>query len=167
MNTDEQPDPALAAPLAALRGAMQAQHAPPGVEKELMAAFAARFPRKRWYQALSPRQWGMGVGSTALVAVMALVLTVQTPASLDAGAGAGAALATQGEDEDSPFIALESIERIEQEANPRVLEADVPRTALASLGLPVSPETAGDSVRAEMLVGADGSPLALRLVSLP
>ncbi|UUZ50910.1 hypothetical protein LP420_15560 [Massilia sp. B-10] len=59
------------------------------------------------------------------------------------------------------------MERIEQEANPQVLEADVPRTALASLGLPVSPEQAGDSVRAEMLVGADGSPLALRLVSLP
>jgi hypothetical protein len=93
------------------------------------------------------------------VAAMALVLTLQAPATLDAG------LAIRGVDQGGPFIALESLERIEQEANPRMLEADLPRTALASLGLPVNPETAGDSVRAEMLVGADGSPLALRLVS--
>ena len=65
-----------------------------------------------------------------------------------------------------PFIALQSAERIEQEANPQMIEADVPRSALTSLGVPVSPENAGDSVRAELLVGADGSPLALRLVSL-
>jgi hypothetical protein len=161
MNIDEAADPALAAPLAALRAAMQAHDAPPAVEDALMAAFAARFPPKRWYHALSPRQWSMGLGSTTLVAAMALVLTLQAPATLDAGAG----LSIRSVDEGSPFIALESLERIEQEANPRMLEADVPRTALASLGLPVSPENAGDSVRAEMLVGADGSPLALRLVS--
>ncbi len=162
MNIDEQPDPALAEPLAALRGAMQAQHAPPGVEKELMAAFAARFPRKRWYHALSPRQWSMGAGSTALVALMALILTLRAP--LQPGFEAGI---TSEDAPDTAFIALESAERIAQESNPQVLEADVPRTALAALGLSVSPENAGDSVRAEMIVGADGSPLALRLVSLP
>jgi hypothetical protein len=166
MNIDEQPDPVLAAtlaaPLAALRGAMQAQHAPPGVEKELMAAFAARFPPKRWYHALSPRQWSVGAGSTALVAVMALILTLQAPLPPSAAPG----IMQQEADEGSPFIALESAERIEQETDAQLLEADVPRTALASLGLPVSPENAGDSVRAEMLVGADGSPLALRLVSI-
>ncbi len=47
-----------------------------------------------------------------------------------------------------------------------MLETEVPRTALAALGVPVSPENAGDSVRAELLVGADGSPLALRLIAL-
>ena len=161
MNIDEQADLALTEPLAALRGALQAQHAPPGVEKELMAAFAARFPQKRWYHALSPRQWSMGAGSTALVAVMALILTLHAPVP----PGAAPGIMSQGAAEGSPFIALESAERIEQESNPHLLEADVPRTALASLGLPVSPENAGDSVRAELLVGADGSPLALRLVS--
>ncbi len=163
MNIDQQPDPALAAPLAALRGAMQAQHAPPGVEKELMAAFAARFPPRRWYHALSPRQWSMGAGSTALVAVMALILTLRAPLP----PGAAPLISADGAVDGNPFIALESADRIAQETNPQVLEADVPRTALASLGLPVSPENAGDSVRAEMIVGADGSPLALRLVSLP
>ena len=165
MNIDEQPDPGLDTSLTALRCAMAAQSTPPAVEKELMVAFAAHFTRRRWYHTLpSPlRQWRLGVGGTALAAALALVLSMQTPVSLDAGAG----IAVYGVDEGSPFIALESMERIEQEANPRVLEADLPRTALASLGLPVNPETAGDSVRAEMLVGADGSPLALRLVALP
>lgn len=164
MNTDTDPlDPALAEPLASLRHALAAHEAPLHVEQALMAAFGARFPPRRWYHALSPRQWGMGVGSTALASVMALVLTLQSPPTLEPGAG----MQVTSFDEGSPFIALESIERIEQEANPRVLEADLPRTALASLGLPVSPETAGESVRAEMLVGADGSPLALRLASLP
>ena len=159
MNIDDQPDPALAEPLAALRSAMQAQHAPPGVEKELMAAFAARFPPKRWYHALSPRQWSMGAGSTALVAVMALMLSLHAPLATDHLAAAS--------DDGADFIALASAERIEQEPDAHVVEADVPRTALASLGVPVTPQDAGDSVRAEMLVGADGSPLALRLVSRP
>lgn len=167
MISDQQPDSALAAalaaPLAALRGAMREHDAPPAVEHALMAAFAARFPSRRWYHALSPRQWGMGAGSTALVALMALLLTMPAPSRRDGGFDT----AQHSVDEGTPFIALESIERIEQETNPQLLEADVPRTALASLGLPVNPETAGDSVRAEMLVGADGSPLALRLVSLP
>lgn len=44
-----------------------------------------------------------------------------------------------------------------------MVEATVPRATLASLGVPVSPENASDLVLAEMLVGADGRPLALRL----
>ena len=46
-----------------------------------------------------------------------------------------------------------------------MVEATVPRNALASLGVPVSPENAGDLVHAEMLVGHDGHPLALRLAT--
>ena len=167
MNIDEH-ESDLAAPLAALRGAMQTQHTPQSVEDALMAAFAPQSPPKRWYHALSPRQWGLGAGSGAVVAVMALVLTLHAPGSVNTGAGgAGMGMTVNSTDDGSPFIALESMERIEQEANPQVLEADIPRTALTSLGLSVEPENAGDSVRAEMLVGADGSPLALRLISLP
>lgn len=160
MHTDDDRNPALAAPLDALRAGMATLNAPRGVEKELMAAFAKQFPPRRWYHALSPAQWGLagGVGSTALVALLALSLSLRAPAPvLDAMPPAADA---------GPFIALQSAERIEQEANPQMIEADVPRSALTSLGVPVSPENAGDSVRAELLVGADGSPLALRLVSL-
>ena len=139
---------------------MAGMDAPRGVEKELMDAFSRQFPRKRWYHALSPAQWGLagGVGSTALVAVMALLMSMPPPRPADAPVAS---------DDGAAFYALESAERIEQEPNPQMVETDVPRSALASLGVPVSPENAGDTVRAEMLVGADGSPLALRLVSLP
>lgn len=167
MTTDDTPDPILAAPLAQLRAAMAAQATPRGVEKELMDAFAKLHPRRRWYQALSPRQWrvagGVGVGSSALLAALVLMQPLSPPAPQHAAIPVQPVAADVG----PPFIALQPIERIEHETNPRMLEADVPRTALASLGLAVDPEQAGDSVRAEMLVGADGSPLALRLVSLP
>lgn len=153
-------DPALAAPLQALRGSLLDQHAPPGVEKELMQAFARQFPPRRWYHWLSPAQWGIagGFGTTALVAVLALSLSMNAPQP----ASPPQMIAS---DDGPAFIALESLERIEQEQAPQMIEADVPRTALATLGVAVNPEYAGDSVRAEMLVGADGSPLALRLVS--
>lgn len=165
MRIDTTPDQDLSPQLpgfAALRHALDAQNTPAAVEESLMAAFATRFPPKRWYHSFSPRQWSIGAGGTALMALM-LTLALQ-PAALIAPAGEAT---ISGVDEGSPFIALESVERIEQEINPRVLEADLPGTILAALGLPVSPETAGDSVRAEMLVGADGSPLALRLVAFP
>jgi hypothetical protein len=168
MSTDDTlHDPALAAPFDHLRRAMAGQNAPRGVEKELMDAFAQRFPPRRWYHVFSPAQWGLagGAGGLAIAALLTLMLPLQAPDATRQVAAAPTIIAAS--DEGPAFVALQSMERIEQEANPRLLEADVPRTALASLGLPVSPEQAGDSVRAEMLVGADGSPLALRLVSLP
>lgn len=155
-------DPALAAPLAALRSATAECSAPARVEQALMAAFAQQFARKRWYQRfyhhLSPAQWGWagGLGSAAAAALAVLILRV--PGAVDAP------LPVQLDD-GLAFIALASQERIEQETHPRMLEASLHRTELAALGVPVSPETAGDLVRAEMLVGADGSPLALRLSS--
>ena len=159
MSTQEDLDDASRISLGALREAMAAQDAPRCVEKELMAAFAKAHPRRRWYHALSPAQWGLagGVGSTALVAVMALLLTIQAPLRKDPAA------ALVSED----FIALTSMERIEQEPAPRMVQTNVARAELDALGVAVSPENVGDSIRAEMLVGADGSPLALRLVSLP
>lgn len=165
MKMDEHTDPNMDTPFAALRSAMQDVKAPRGVEKELMDAFARHFPPRRWYHALSPRQWGVagGVGTTALVAVLAFGLSTQVPSPAPAPQDAVLASFDNG----TPFIALESAERIEAETDPRMLETELPRTSLAALGVPVTPDNAGDSVRAELLVGADGSPLALRLALLP
>ncbi len=164
MTEDEPRDPALAAPLAALRAEMAQMNAPRGVHKELMAAFAGRQrPPRRWYQRLSTAQWSLagGIGSVAAVLLL-FVLALQAPAPT--AGGAGPALPGRG-DNGAVFIALDSFERIEQDPAPRMVEAVVPRTALASLGVPVSPENAGDLVHAEMLVGYDGQPLALRLAA--
>jgi hypothetical protein len=165
MHTDDTTrDPALPSPFDALRAEMAARNTPPGVKKELMAAFASRHRPRRWHHQFSPAQWGMagGLGSTAAV-LLVFMLSLHAP-SRTARDGAGVPLIGR-DDSGAAFIALDSFERIEQEPAPRVVEANVPRTALASLGVPVSPENAGDSVHAEMLVGADGRPLALRLAS--
>lgn len=160
MDNHEQPDPLLVSPFDALRSALALNDTPPGVEQELMAAFAQRFPKTPWYRRLSSAQWGMagGLGSTAVVVT---VFTLSLHAPLQVGGAGGPPLV--GFDNGAAFVALESLERIESEPEPRMVETEVPRTALASLGVPVTPENAGEPVRAQMLVGADGQPLALRL----
>lgn len=147
----------LDGPLGALRTAMEGVNAPRCVEKELMAAFARQQARKPWYRRI-PRPAFAGAGAVAMLAVAAvLVLKAPVPAA------DGPQLVQR--DERGFFIALDSLERIESEPNPRMIETEVPRMELASLGVPVTPENAGDTVLAEMLVSADGDPLALRLTS--
>jgi hypothetical protein len=156
-------DPLLASPFDALRSEMAKLDAPRCVEKELMQAFAQQFPRKqRWYAKLATPRWSIA-GSLASAALVLLVF-VLAPQAPHLRGGEGRPLA--GVDSGGAFIALESLERIEAEPSPRMVETQVPRTSLAALGLPVTPENAGDSVKAEMLVAADGEPLALRLSSV-
>jgi len=132
----------------ALRAEMGRLDAPRGVEKELLQAFAQLHPpRRRWYHALAGRP---------------LAFALRAPQPVDVGR-AGALVALDG---NGVFIALDSAERIAAEPAPRMVATDVPRTSLAALGVPLTPENAGDSVRAEMLVAADGQPLALRLSAI-
>jgi len=160
MNTiddKDMPDPLLAAHFDALRAGLAGRDAPRCVEKELMQAFARQFPRKRrWYQRLSPPQWG-AAGALCSLSVVAMLLALSPHRAVTVGAP------VIGLDNGSAFIALESLERIEQEPDTRVVEAELPRTALAPLGVPVDPASAAATVRAEMLVAADGQPLAVRL----
>jgi len=162
MHTDEPRDSLLTHHFDALRRALAARETPPGVEKELMAAFARQYPKQRWYHSVSRAQWGMagGLGSAAAV-VTVLMLSLHAPPQAGEGAGPLA-----GFDNGAAFIALEPLERIKREPDPRIVETEIARTALASLGVPVTPENAGDQVRAEMLIGANGQPLALRLSTL-
>ena len=163
MHTDQPRDALLDAPFDALRGALAERHTPPGVEKDLMAAFARQYPKRRWYQRWSGPQWGMAAGGRGSAAAVLTVLMLSLHAPLPVGGGAGPLAAI---DNGGAFIAIESLERIRQEPAPRIVETEVMRTELASLGVPVTPENAGDRVRAEMLLGADGQPLAFRLSAL-
>jgi hypothetical protein len=159
-NTNE---PLLASPFDALRSEMARLDAPRCVEKELMQAFARQFPRQKpWWSKLATPRWSIA-GSLASIGLVVLLFLL-APQARHLRGGEGGVLA--GVDGGGAFIALESLERIEAEPSPRMVETEVPRTTLASLGLPVTPENAGDSVKAEMLVAADGEPLALRLSSI-
>lgn len=169
MDTDDRCTPTLAAPLAALRGELAGLDAPPRIEQALMHAFASQFPPgRRWHQGwrrkLASPGWGIGAGAAGAALVALLFVLAPGAPGLVRGHGGDVALPA-GRDNGMAFIALDSLERIEQEPAPRMVETRVPRTALAALGLPVSPENAGESVKAELLVAADGQPLALRLTS--
>jgi hypothetical protein len=152
----------------ALRMEMDKLDAPRGVEQALMQACAKQFPpKRRWYQALSPRAWTLGGGLAAAgVAVLLISPTLHLPRGGAPTAAADSRPLAARSDDGGLFIALDTLERIEQEPAPRMVETEVPRSSLASLGVSLTPENAGDSVRAEMLVAADGQPLALRLSSV-
>lgn len=153
MTSKHLPGDGLDAALDLLRRDSAALETPRAVEKELMQAFARQHRPAPWY-----RRWAVAgsLGAvTAALAVGVLVALQPQPAAVVPAADGG-----------DFFIAIESLESIEDETNPRMIEADVPRTELASLGVPVTPENAGESVRAEMLVSADGRPLAFRLSSI-
>ncbi len=161
MNHDDTRD--LDARLAQLRTGMAGLDAPRCLEKELMQAFHAQFVRKQaWYRRLGPLEWSAaGLGSLVTVAVLGLLLM---PPRLLGELPEATPLVRI--DKGAAFIALDSFERIAAEPDPRLVETEVPRAMLAALGLPVTPENAGEAVHAEMLVGAGGEPLALRLSSI-
>jgi hypothetical protein len=150
----------------ALRAETAKLDAPPGVEKELMQAYARQFPQQRWYQTLAARRWALAGGlSTALAAAAVFGLMLHAP-RLKGDPDARSRAVVSHDAGGGLFIALESQDRIEQEPAPRVVETEVSRSSLAPLGVPLTPENAGDTVRAEMLLAADGQPLAVRLTSI-
>lgn len=153
-------DARLDAGFAALRRELAGIDAPRCVEKELLQAFQRRFkPQRRWYQALSLPQWGTAGALCSLTAVV--LLLARSPHEAVSVGGQPLVSIDQG----TAFVALDSLERIEAEPDARLVEAEMPRSALAPLGVAVNPEDAADTVRAEMLVAADGHPLAVRLSS--
>ena len=141
--------------LAALRAEMAGVHPPAAIENALTAKF-----RRTHHTTLRPRLWWMP--PLALAATIALatwmirashsgdpIVIERTPARTDAG----------------PFLALRPLERMSLEpGTTTVVTTEFPRALLADWGLPVSPERAGEPVRAETLYSADGEPLAVRLI---
>ena len=160
MDMNDNPDARLSAAFTALRGELAGFDTPRCVEKELLQAFNRQFQAKRrWYQALSLPQWGTA-GALCSLTVVVLLLAQSPHEAVRVGSPPLVSF-----DNGAAFVALDTLERIEAEPDAQLVEAEVPRTALAPLGVPVSPENAADTVRAEMLVAADGHPLAVRLSS--
>lgn len=150
----------------ALRDELQGCDTPPAVRKQLMAAFSAHHAGQRpgqaalpWWRRPGRAAWAMaGCGLGCVGALCLMLVVLQRPPVAGNPAFAH-------ETNTNAFIALDTLERIEQDPAPHMLATTVSRASLASLGVMVSPENAGDMVMAEMLVGADGSPLALRLAA--
>jgi len=144
--------------LAELRSASASLEPPPAIEAKLRQAFRAKSRRESG----RPRLWWLP--PFALVATIAGVSwLVRGPADLPVPAPAAApAMATL--DDAGPFLALRPLSRIALEPAATVVRTEFPRAYLAQLGLPVSPERAGEPVQAELLYSADGEALAVRLL---
>ncbi|MES2041314.1 MAG: hypothetical protein V4495_26140 [Pseudomonadota bacterium] len=143
-----------------LRKDLQELNTPASTEQALLLAFAKQQTKdKKLARSRRLRPWLAGLltlsGSFGLV-----MLTVMFPASLHQLTPDST---TVSNTEQPPFVALVPLERLNNET-PSMLEAEVPAAWLTSMGMPVSPEIAGDMVQAQMLVAADGEPLAMRLL---
>lgn len=146
--------------LDALRNATALLAPHPALEARLRAAL-----KKKHRPA--PFKWLNGFGLGVPAAALALSLgsaawLMLTPLLGQMGRTASQPIAAA--QSDAPFIALASAERIALEPSATIVSTTFPRAMLADYGLPVSPERAGEAVRADMLVGSNGRPLALRII---
>ena len=140
-----------------LRFAMQGIAAPAALDAPLAAKF------RRSARPSRPSLWW--IPPLALAATIALVSwMIRGPLpSMDAAVQAQALVANPSDD--APFLALRPLERIALEPGTTVVATEFPRALLADWGLPVSPDRAGEPVRAEMLYSAEGEALAIRLIN--
>jgi hypothetical protein len=146
-----------------LQGAIELLVAPAHLELELVAAFKSQHAKAqagKRRRELIAHWFAPGFALAASVGMSAwMVLAPMAQPVPEAIQPGDAQLYVS-----TPFFALQSLDQIALEPQPRVIETAVPRMWLASYGVPVSPETAGDSLRAEMLVSATGQPLAMRFL---
>jgi hypothetical protein len=141
--------------LAELRAQMKSVAAPAALDDVL----AARFRRE--HRAPRPTLWWMPpLALAATVALVSWMIRAPFPPPPHPQAAPAAAAADPG-----PFLALKPLERIALEPGTTVVTTEFPRALLADWGLPVSPDRAGEPVRAEMLYSARGEALAVRLIN--
>ena len=161
---------ALAAGLQQLSQERKAEEAPARIEGRLVEAFrrhngvgAAPPARIHW------GRWLIWAPAAALAIAVALFLMASHQPSPQPQPGALAQMAVLEQAEESgtaaAFIPLPSATEANPDDYADVVEVEVPRSALAALGLPLQAGEAGtDRVQAEVALGADGMPQAVRVL---
>ena len=139
-----------------LRRELGTVEAPASIEFALRTTFRETRPA-----AARPRLWWMPpLALAATIAMASWIIRGPVP-----GNEGIVSLAPSTIDSDPPFLALRPLDHIAKEQGARIVSTEFPRAMLADWGLPVSPERAGEPVRAEMLYSAAGEPLAVRLLN--
>jgi hypothetical protein len=173
----------LDAGLRAMSVAAAGQQAPANLEVRLMAEFRRqRMASLRWSV---PRQ--IAALSTAAAVMLAVGFSLHhfmgpkgheapgvtqllnRPASPAAAAGSGTAQDSVNwidadDSEYASFIPLPYADDPSALDEGTVVRVEMPRAALASFGLPVAAMESDGTVRADLIVSADGTPQAIRLV---
>jgi len=140
--------------LDSLRAELATVAAPESIEGALLAKFRRARPVDR------PGLWWMPpLALAATIAIASWIVRGPVP-----GNEGLVSLAPSTIDSDPPFVALRPLGQIAKAGDARVVTTEFPRALLADWGLPVSPERAGEPVRAQMLYSASGEPLAVRLL---
>lgn len=150
----------LDAQLAELKREMRSVSAPSALE----GALAAQFRRAHGKTSRPYLWWMPPLALAATVAIVSWMIRGPLPPMTPAVHAQAETQAINPSD-DAPFLALRPLERIALEPGTTVVATEFPRALLADWGLPVSPDRAGEPVRAEMLYSADGEALAIRLIN--
>jgi hypothetical protein len=73
---------------------------------------------------------------------------------------------SQAATNEARFVALPSAESLPELESGMIVRVELPVSSLPAYGFPIMPETAGAPVTADVLVGQDGQPRAIRLVNM-
>ena len=131
---------------------------------DMEAALRERFRRTPTTAPARPRLWWMPpIALAATIAITSWMIRGPMPDAQSLVSLAPATTTIEGDP--GPFLALQPLDRIAAARGTRMVTTEFPRALLADWGLPVSPDRAGEPVRAEMLYSADGEPLAVRLLN--
>jgi hypothetical protein len=152
---------ALTRALGALAEADLDREAPPRVEATLRAAFwNGREPAR-----VAPATPVLiGLGAAAVLVVAALMSPPRTPsAGLPAASGAVPPEEARGPAADGAFVTLPNADPLTEGESGEVMRVSLPISALADLGLSTADENTVQTVEADVLLGEDGLPRALRL----
>ena len=174
----------LTAALRAMAGAEPLSEKASAIEAQLLAAFAEQ-RRAASRQATAPRSVFPASAMRGLLAAAALlVLAVAAwqgmarwPSAEDTAVGAGAGPArVEGAPEARPvpagggqalqFVALPTAIGLPALESGHIVRVELPAADLPAYGFDVTPQPAAGAVQADVLVGQDGQPRAIRFVTL-
>ncbi len=139
------------------------REAPPWVQERLLAAFRRHHSTRRRRRILR-----LTAMAAALVLAAGLMIVRERPLPSSAGSVAAGLPGTETPSPHStsqPFIPVLYGQRPPAEGPAIVVRLEMPASDLRLVGVPVDEEVANRTVQAEVVIGADGLPYALRVLS--
>jgi hypothetical protein len=143
----------------ALRALAEAEprEAPAYLEQRLLAAFRARRRRR------SLERWGIGAAAVAIAACLALVMLL-APHLPGRAPSASPAVAASLPLETAEFVPLPDADMDLPLEEATVVRVELPLSALAAIGMPVTDARSGERIEADILLGQDGLARGVRFV---